>query len=204
MFTGLVSDIGAVSERTAESDGATFWLRCGYAIDSLELGESIAVDGACLTVAELDDEGRFAVEASPETLARTTLGDRQVGDAVHLERALAVGERLGGHFVTGHVDGIGELRDRRRDENAWLLDFEAPDAVARYLVEKGSITVDGVSLTVNEVDGAHFGVAIIPHTAEQTNLADYRPGRRVNLEADLIGKYVDKLVEPHGRNVPRE
>lgn len=204
MFTGLVSDIGTVAERANVDEGATFWLRCGYDVDSLELGESIAVDGACLTVAELDDEGRFAVEASPETLARTTLGDRRAGDAVHLERALAVGDRLGGHFVTGHVDGIGTLRDRRRDENAWLLDFEAPGEVARYLVEKGSIAIDGVSLTINEVEGARFGVAIIPHTAEQTNLADYRPGRRVNLEADLIGKYVDKLVEPQQRQAPRE
>ncbi|MFW5968228.1 MAG: riboflavin synthase, partial [Persicimonas sp.] len=185
-----------IVDRDTTGEGAALLIACDYDLESLDLGESIAVDGACLTVAEIAGEG-FQIEASPETLSRTTLGEREVGDGVHLERALAAGDRLGGHIVQGHVDGVGRLLERSREENAWLLDFEAPAELAPYLIEKGSIALDGVSLTLNAVDGRRFGVAIIPHTARHTNLADYRTGRRVNLEADIIGKYVEKMVGPY-------
>lgn len=193
MFTGLVTDIGRIARRSAGSDGATFTIETGLDTDDFEIGESIAVDGACLTVTAFDDDS-FQIDASPETLDRTTLGDRKVGDGVHLERALRLADRLGGHLVTGHIDGVGTLIERRPDGNAILLTFETPDAVAPYLLEKGSIAVDGVSLTINTVDDDRFGVAIIPHTADKTLLADYATGRPVNLEADLVGKYVRKFV----------
>jgi riboflavin synthase len=203
VFTGLVADIGTI--RSRERSGADWKLvvHTGFDVGTLEAGESIAVDGACLTVTEIGAD-TFAIEASPETLRRTTLGERGVGDRVHLERALRVGDRLGGHMVLGHVDAVGTLVSKRREQNAWVLQFEAPEGVARYLIEKGSITVDGVSLTVNEVDGVRFTVAIIPHTAEHTNLVDHPVGRGVNLEADVIGKYVEKFCAPHRGGVTRE
>jgi len=193
MFTGLVADVGAINAITQGAQNCTIVLRTAFDTADLELGESIAVDGACLTVTKIGSD-HFFVEVSPETLSRTTLGERRTGDRVHLERALRVGDRLGGHMMQGHVDGVGELVGRRRDKNAWLLDFEAPESIARYLIEKGSIAIDGVSLTVNSVTNTRFGVAIIPHTTDKTNLGEYRVGRRVNLEADMIGKYVEKLT----------
>ena len=196
MFTGLVSDVGTIdSTAPGANGGRTVAIRTSWNAAELALGESIAIDGACLTVTRLEG-GAFFFDASPETLERTTLGERQIGDRVHLERALRVGDRLGGHFVLGHVDGVGRLVERTRVENAWLLTFEAPESVAPYLIEKGSVAVDGVSLTVNEVNEDRFGVAIIPFTAEKTNLGAYEPGRRVNLEADMVGKYVRKFVVP--------
>jgi riboflavin synthase len=199
MFTGLVADNARISSISKTGENWKVVIQTGFDLDTVELGESIAVDGACLTVTEMGND-TFAVEASPETLARTTLGERKIGDQVHLERALRVGDRLGGHMVLGHVDGVGKLVSKKRDKNAWLLDFEAPKNVARYLIEKGSVTIDGVSLTVNAVDNDRFGVAIIPHTAEHTNLTDHPVGRKVNLESDVIGKYVEKFVHPEAES----
>ena len=193
MFTGLVADIGTIAARTGSDDGATFTIETSFDVDDLDIGESIAVDGACLTVTATA-ENTFEIDASPETLARTTLGDRDVGDGVHLERAMKLSDRVGGHLVTGHVDGVGTLKERRADGNATILRFDTPDTVAPFLLEKGCIAVDGVSLTINDVGGSEFCVAIIPHTADKTLVADYQPGRPVNLEADLIGKYVRKFV----------
>ncbi len=193
MFTGLIADIGHIASRKQSGENWTLAIKTSFDTDDIELGESIAVDGACLTVTSTGQDS-FTVDASPETLARTTLGDRATGDPVHLERALRVGDRLGGHLVLGHVDGVGKILSRRRDKNAWLFEVQAPPEVAPYLIEKGSITVDGVSLTINSVQDASFGLAIIPHTTEKTVLADYRAGRRVNLEADILGKYVRKFV----------
>jgi riboflavin synthase len=203
MFTGLVADNGTISSITKAGDNWKVAIETAFDLDTVELGESIAVDGACLTVTEIGAD-TFGVEASPETLRRTTLGERKVGEPVHLERALRVGDRLGGHMVLGHVDAVGKLVAKKRDNNAWLLDFEAPEQVARYLIEKGSITIDGVSLTVNVVEKNRFGVAIIPHTAEHTNLTDHPVGHRVNLESDVIGKYVEKFVNPDQGGVSRK
>lgn len=197
MFTGLITDIGTLtSAATGASGGRTFSIETSYDLADVELGESIAVDGACLTVTKTTAR-TFDIDASRETLDRTTLGDRKPGDHVHLERALRVGDRMGGHFVLGHVDGVGRITKKTRVENAWLLEIEAPATVTPYLIEKGSVTVDGVSLTVNAVTSKGFGIAVIPFTVEKTNLGDYTVGRRVNLEADVIGKYVHRLVAPH-------
>lgn len=193
MFTGLVADIGRIANRRSRGNAYSFTIETAFDTGDLQEGESIAVDGVCLTVTDIGAD-YFGVDASPETLDRTTLGDRTPGDGVHLERALRLADRLGGHLVLGHVDGVGTVRRRRRDGDSWQLDIEAPPQVAPYLLEKGSITVDGVSLTVNEIDAPRFGLTIIPHTAEKTQIADYRSGRRVNLEADIVGKYVRQFV----------
>ena len=193
MFTGLVTDIGKISRLSQSAENWKVEIGTSYDVADLELGESIAVDGACLTVVEIG-AASFTIEASPETLRRTTLGDRRVGDAVHLERALAIGDRLGGHMVLGHVDAVGKVCSKRKEKNAWIVEIQAPPEVEEFLLEKGSITVNGVSLTVNHAIGNRFGLAIIPFTTEKTNLGELGPGDRVNLEADILGKYVKKLL----------
>jgi len=193
MFTGLVKDVGrieTIERRDSGTDRMT--IATDLATEAFEIGESIAVDGACLTVVETT-EGTFSVDVSPETRSVTTLGNRTEGDALHLERALRVGDRLGGHFVTGHVDGMGEVTSVESAEDHRNITFRTPQAVARYLLPKGCIAVDGVSLTINAVDGARFEVTIVPHTERETKIGTYSAGDRVNLEADLLGKYVDKL-----------
>ncbi|MBC7104592.1 MAG: riboflavin synthase, partial [Firmicutes bacterium] len=159
---------------------------------------SIAVNGACLTVTALGGDS-FTADVMAETLARTNLGELRPGDRVNLERALRLGDRLGGHLVTGHVDGVGVLLERRRQDISEVIAVQAPPEVLRYLVPKGAVAVDGVSLTVVDYDTGSFRVAIVPHTARHTTLGFKRPGAKVNLEADLIGKYVAKLLAPHGR-----
>ena len=194
MFTGLVKDVGEIRDRDEGDESVSFVVATALDVEEFESGESIAVDGVCLTVTACDEQaGTFRVDASAETLRKTALGDREVGDGVHLERALRVGDRLGGHFVQGHVDGVGELSERRRDGDAWELEFRIPAALAQRIIEKGSIAVDGVSLTAYNVQDDAFTVTIVPHTTEHTKLVDYPVGRKVNLEADMLGKYVQKL-----------
>lgn len=202
MFTGLVKDVGRVAAVTSTATGSVVAISTSWPTAELELGESIAVDGACLTVTTLGADS-FTVEASRETLSRTTLGDRRVGHGVHLERALRLADRLGGHLVLGHVDAVGTVVGRRPVGEALRLEFEAPAEVMQYVIEKGSITIDGVSLTVNGCDARRFHVVIIPHTASHTKLGEYRTGTRVNLEADVVGKYVKKFVSADG-GVDRE
>lgn len=193
MFTGLIEDLGAIRSTRATRTGRTFEIASRWPAAELTIGESIAVDGACLTVTTATGDA-FTVEASQETLNRTTLGALKTGDRVHLERALRLADRLGGHLVLGHVDGVGKLVTRREVGEALSLQFEAPAAVMDFIIEKGSITIDGVSLTVNGHQQQRFDVTIIPHTTAVTKLAAYRPGARVNLEADVVGKYVKKFV----------
>jgi riboflavin synthase len=194
VFTGLVEDIGTVTRADRRSDALVLTVRPAR-IDaaSLALGESICHDGVCLTVTERGG-GTYQVLAGAETLARTTLGHARVGTRYNLERALAAGARLGGHLVAGHVDGTGELMARVDRGANLVLTFRAAPALLRYVVEKGSIAIDGISLTVNRVDGDGFDVAIIPHTAAETTLGARRAGDAVNLEVDVIGKYVEKLL----------
>jgi len=168
-----------------------------FAAAQLSLGESVAVAGACLTVVGVTDK-TFSAEVSPETLACTTFSWKKVRDQVNLERALKLGDRLGGHLVTGHVDGLGVLKERREGLASLLLKFELPEPLARLVIEKGSIALDGVSLTVNTCQANTFTVNIIPFTAQKTTLAQLRVGDKVNLETDLIGKYVARLLGPHG------
>jgi riboflavin synthase len=194
MFTGLVEDVGTVARADRRSDALVLVIRPdALPVGELALGESVAVEGVCLTVTEAGG-GAFTVLAGAETLRRTTLGGLRVGAKVNLERALAVGARLGGHMVAGHVDGLGEITARRDlGANLDITVTAAPD-VLRYVVEKGSIAVDGISLTVNRVDAHAFAVALIPHTVQKTTFALKSVGGKVNLEVDIIGKYVEKLL----------
>lgn len=197
MFTGIVSDKGRI--RSISGDAVKrFEIEAGYDASGIELGASIAHAGACLTVVEKGDHGQgcwFAVEVSPETLRLTTLGDWAEGDAVNLERALAMGDELGGHLVTGHVDGLGEVVERR-DEGEWIVfTVRPPSELNKFIAKKGSITVDGVSLTVNAVTASTFDLMIIPHTAEVTTLGELQAGARVNLEIDLMARYAARLAE---------
>ncbi len=195
MFTGLVTDVGTI-ERVDQTDaGREFLVRCAY--EDIVNGESIALDGVCLTVRE-QSAGRFAVAAVETTLSRTTLGVWEQGRRVNLERAMRAGDRLGGHIVQGHVDAVGVVEQVARAGDATLVDVTVPDEIARLLIPHGSITVDGVSLTVNALPGPRvLQLSIIDYTLRQTNLADRRARDRVNLEGDVIGKYVQKLLHPY-------
>jgi riboflavin synthase len=195
MFTGLVAATGVLAARSARGPGARLSLRAELDDGPLVLGESIAVDGCCLSVAAMV-AGGFEVDASAETLARTTLGRAAEGRVVNLERALRAGDRLGGHLATGHVDGVGELVDRRPLGEAVAMTFAIPADLARFVAEKGSIAVSGVSLTVNAVRAANrFDVVLIPITLAKTSLGSLAPGDPVNLEVDLIARYVARLME---------
>lgn len=196
MFTGLVQDVGAI-EKLQRGGMTDLWIRTAMGARSFALGESIAVDGACLTVVRTKGDS-FLVQASAETLRRTTLETYQVGTAVNLERALALGDRLGGHLVLGHVDAVGTLLSEAREGDARVLEFSLPPTLALYFIEKGSVCVDGVSLTVNTLGADRFSVALIPETQERTTLGKKKVGARVNLEADLIGKHIARLFELRG------
>lgn len=188
MFTGLIEAIGSVRAMARNSRGARVEIGCPFTKD-LSRGDSVAVDGACLTVVEMRPASFFA-DVSNETIQRTTLGDRNPGDPVNLERALAVGQRLGGHYVLGHVDVVGTVKRVTGLGDAIRFDVSYPPELAPLLVDKGSIAIDGISLTINGVDDGSFWVALIPESQERTTLASKRPGDRVNLEADVLGKYV--------------
>jgi riboflavin synthase len=191
MFTGLVAECGVVERVTRRGTGVELRIRSTFT--RYEPGESIACDGVCLTV-ETHDASGFTVLAGDETLRVTTLGAVGAGDRIHLERALRLGDRLGGHWVQGHVDGVGHLRAVEPGPEWTKLVFTAPEALRRYLVTKGSICVSGVSLTVNEVDALGFAVGIIPHTLHLTRLGALAPGAPVNLEVDVLAKYVERLM----------
>ncbi len=195
MFTGIITDLGRVRavERAASGD-TRFAFSTAYDTASLALGASVACSGACLTVVD-KRPGWFAVEASGETLACTTLGEWRIGRAVNLERSLRLGDELGGHLVSGHVDGVAELARLAPEGGSLRMTFEAPEVLARFIAAKGSVAVDGVSLTVNEVGRTSFGVNIIDHTRKLTSLGEARVGDRVNLEIDLLARYVARLLE---------
>lgn len=192
MFTGIITDIGTV--RSVSGNGKTrVEITTGYDTASIAIGASIACSGPCLTVVDKGDDW-FAVEASAETLSRTSLGRWVPGTRINLERALRVGDELGGHIVTGHVDAVGTVRAAAPEGASLRLTVEMPAAVAPYLASKGSVTVEGVSLTVNEVDDAAFGVNIIPHTLQETTLGGLKPGDPVNLEIDVLARYIARLT----------
>jgi len=197
MFTGIVTARGEIAELHA-GPVTRAAIRAPYRADELELGASVAHDGVCLTLVEIEPDGggaRYVVEISPETLARTTLRAWRAGGACNLERSLRVGDELGGHIVQGHVDGVGTVVERK-DLDGWLdITVEAPASLARFIAEKGSIAVDGVSLTVNAVDGPRFSLMIIPHTAAVTGFGALAVGDRVNLEVDVMARYAARLTE---------
>jgi riboflavin synthase len=199
MFTGLVEGVGEIVAITSQAGGLRLAVKTSFPASDLTLGESVAVAGACLTVVALEAP-RASFEVSPETLTCTTFPLKKVGDRVNLERALRIGDRLGGHLVTGHVDGVGVVREVRPGPAHTQMKFELPAALSRFVIEKGSIAVDGVSLTVNLCAGNTFAVNVIPFTNKETTLAALKVGARVNLETDIIGKYVARLL---GQDGPR-
>ena len=193
MFTGLITDVGRVRAVTSVGD-RRIEIETSFPIAEIELGASIACSGVCLTAIEFGDNW-FAVEASEETTSKTTVGDWQAGDALNLERSLQIGDELGGHLVFGHVDGVAKIAERRTDGDSIRFSILAPDDLAPYIASKGSVALSGVSLTVNEVDGNRFGVNIIPHTADATTLGNLSAGDRVNLEIDMLARYVARQLE---------
>jgi len=193
MFTGLIEAIGKIDQIGKKRN--SFQIRITSALDlsSSDIGASISVNGVCLTAVAVE-KNAFTVEASPETLERTTLNEHKRGDLVNLERALQLSDRLGGHLVTGHIDGIGEITSITKNSNALVIGISIPLPLSRYLIEKGSVGVDGVSLTINEIQGNTFTVSIIPHTAQNVTIGKKRIGEKVNIETDLIGKYVERFL----------
>jgi len=196
MFTGIVTDVGQV--RHLEKRGDThIEIATHYDMDKLPMGGSVACAGTCLTIVERgpSDDPWFAVTASAETLSKTTMGTWKVGTPINLELPLKVGDELGGHIVSGHVDGQAKLVSMHTEGESTRMLFEAPKALSRFIAEKGSVALDGVSLTVNEVDGARFGINVIPHTLSVTTFGHLQPGMSVNLEIDTIARYVARLVK---------
>ena len=195
MFTGIVEELGTVKKIKKGANSAVFTIRAEKILDDLKTGDSVAVNGICLTVTACLEDG-FTADVMHETLRRTNLGELKSGSKVNLERAMAANGRFGGHIVAGHVDGTGQITEKKRDDNAVWIRVEAPPEVLRYVVEKGSVTIDGISLTVAAVTAHDFSVSVIPHTAEVTTLGSKKEGDIVNLETDIIGKYVEKLLHP--------
>jgi riboflavin synthase len=201
MFTGIVEEMGAVSSVEQTLGGTRVTILASTVLGDLKAGDSISINGTCLTVVAKGEQS-FVVEVSPETLSVTTLGRLGGGAPVNLERAMRLNERIGGHLVAGHVDGIGRIRSRRQEGNAIVFVIDAPPDVLRYCVHKGSVTVDGISLTINEVTDHSFAIAVIPHTATVTTLGLKQVDDEVNLESDLIGKFVERLLQ-HRSQIPK-
>ena len=190
MFTGIVEEVGRVSGLHEYR----FVINAEKALSDVKIGDSISVNGACLTVVEFDDRS-FAVDLAPETLRRTSLGEAGPGSAVNLERALAASDRMGGHIVQGHVDGTGAVTGLTPEADCYIMEIEAPDSLVPYIVEKGFIAVDGISLTVVQRTERRFTISVIPFTMQNTNLHEKSVGDRVNLEADILAKYVESLLQ---------
>jgi len=194
MFTGIIESIGTIARIERRGGDVRLHVDAGaLGLDDVKLGDSISVSGVCLTAVEIDG-AVFTVDVSTETLARTTLGALRDGDPVNLEKAMRLSDRLGGHLVAGHIDGVGRVVSIESDARSQRWLFELPPALSRYLAPKGSICIDGVSLTVNEVDGARFGVNLIPHTIDVTTFKARRTGDAVNIEVDLLARYVEQLL----------
>ena len=193
MFTGLIEDIGTVTKMERRGGGILVTINFSSELDDLKIGDSISVDGVCLTITHLQDQS-FSAEASAETVGRTTLGNKRSQQKVNLERALRLNDRLGGHLVTGHVDEVAKITVIIPEGSSQKITFQVTEKSVRCLVEKGSITVDGISLTVNEVKSDRVSVTIIPHTASHTTLGSKKVGDKVNIETDILGKYVEKLI----------
>jgi riboflavin synthase len=196
MFTGIIEGMGTI-RRVVPGKGLRLFVEADFALENTRIGDSVAVSGACLTVVDIQAK-TFSADVSPETCKRTTLGSLRPGARVNLERALTLSSRLDGHLVTGHIDSTGRVTGLEKQENALVFGFECSPALMRYLVEKGSVAIDGISLTVNSVSQNGFGVTIIPHTAAVTTLGARKKGDEVNIETDIIGKYVERFVSQRG------
>lgn len=196
MFTGIIEEIGTVRRIERGAAGARLTIGARTVLEGTKLGDSIATNGVCLTVVSMTADS-FSADVMAESLRRSSLGALQSGSAVNLERAMPANGRFGGHIVSGHIDGTGTVSSQKREDNAVWVTVRTPASLLRYIVEKGSIAIDGVSLTVAAVDETSFAVSIIPHTGAQTILLDKKTGETVNLECDVIGKYVEKLLTPY-------
>jgi riboflavin synthase len=198
MFTGLVEGVGTVARVSTRGKMKRITLSVPATFNDLKTGDSLAVSGACLTVVAVK-KGEVTLEAVPETLSRTTLGKLRTGSKLNLERAVRADSRLGGHFVQGHVDGVGKITAIRRLGETWVVSVSAPGEILAGLVEKGSVALDGVSLTLTEVSGDGFGVVLVPHTLKHTTLGSWKEGWEVNIEGDILGKYVARHLAPGAR-----
>lgn len=198
MFTGIIDEVGVVEKIRKQKSFAQLHIRAQHTMIGLKLGSSISVNGACLTAVETRDQG-FSADISTETLDLTNLGFLKEGEDVNLERSLRFGDGMDGHLVTGHVEGLGVLRERREAGEGHLLFIETPKALLNYCIKKGSVCLDGISLTINEIHPDGFFVMIIPHTLKMTTLGRKSIGSKLNLETDLIGKYVERFIKPHER-----
>lgn len=193
MFTGIIEEIGTINRIQHGPKSAVIEVQASKVLEGTKLGDSISTNGACLTVIEMS-ESVFKVEAMNETLERTNLGELNVGSRVNLERAMELGERLGGHMVSGHIDGVGTIVSMRQDDIAWWVEVSCDSTLMRYIIEKGSIAIDGISLTVAKVHPSSFEVSIIPHTKDHTTLLSKSINDKVNLENDLVGKYIEQFT----------
>jgi riboflavin synthase len=193
MFTGIIEGLGTITAARPSGSGRRLVLTSDFDLTGTKIGDSLAVNGACLTAVQLAGR-RFEVDVSPETLAKTALGAARAGERVNLERALRLSDRIDGHLVSGHIDGMGTIDDRQTAGNAILVTVAVPEALTRYMIVKGSVAVDGVSLTINAVEPARFTVSVIPYTAHLTNIGLKKTGDAVNIETDMIGKYVEKFI----------
>lgn len=204
MFTGIIEGLGTIRGLRPAGPGKRLTVEADFFLDQTRIGDSIAVSGACLTAVALDGK-RFQADVSPETLARTTFGRARIGERVNLERALRLSDRLDGHLVSGHIDGVGTVKDKKTAGNAVVVTIGVPESLLRYMITKGSVAVDGISLTVNDCGRDSFTVSIIPHTAKVTSIGFKNIQDYVNIETDLIGKYVERFViEKHYHNKAKE
>ncbi|MFC1812561.1 riboflavin synthase [Thermodesulfobacteriota bacterium] len=193
MFTGIIEGFGIIKEMSPTGQGRRLALEAEFDLNQTKIGDSISVSGACLTVVAIDGR-RFKADLSPETLEKTTFGNTKIGDRVNLERSLRLSDRLDGHLVSGHIDGLGTIKEKKQAGNAIIITFGVSEPLSRYMIKKGSVAVDGISLTINNCDRSSFDVSIIPHTAKLTTMGFKRIGDSVNIEADMIGKYVERFL----------
>jgi riboflavin synthase len=193
MFTGIIEGFGTIREIRSEGQGKRMTVDADFFLEQTRIGDSICVSGACLTVVMIDVK-RFTVDVSPETLTKTTFGNAKIGDRVNLERALRLSDRIDGHLVSGHIDGIGTVTLKQNIGNAIIVSFKVPEVISHYMIQKGSVAVDGISLTINNCGHDSFDISIIPHTAKLTTIGFKKAGDLVNIETDMIGKYVERFV----------
>jgi riboflavin synthase len=193
MFTGIIEGFGTIREIRSEGHGKRMTVDADFFLEQTRIGDSICVSGACLTVVMIDVK-RFTVDVSPETLTKTTFGNAKIGDRVNLERALRLSDRIDGHLVSGHIDGIGTVTLKQNIGNAIIVSFKVPEVISHYMIQKGSVAVDGISLTINNCGHDSFDISIIPHTAKLTTIGFKKAGDLVNIETDMIGKYVERFV----------
>jgi len=193
MFTGIIEGLGTITKIRPSGQGKRLTIEADCPLDQTKIGDSIALSGACLTAVVIDGKS-FEVDVSPETLSKTTFGRAKIGDRVNLERALRLSDRIDGHLVSGHIDGIGSVKNMKTLGNAIIITFDVPEYLSHYMIKKGSVAVDGISLTINNCDKISFEVSIIPHTAKLTNIGLKKIGDHVNIETDMIGKYVERFI----------